>query len=62
MEGSPAQRSGVILPGDVLDSIAGIKVANMSQEDMASLITGPEGSKVRKARESWLPPHRSAGS
>jgi C-terminal processing protease CtpA/Prc len=45
--GSPAHRCGMIFEGDVLHSVSGTSVSVLSNDEMASLITGPEGSKVQ---------------
>lgn len=45
--GSPAYRCGLIFQGDVLHSVSGTSVSMLSNDEMASIITGTEGSKVQ---------------
>ncbi|MFB3813725.1 MAG: S41 family peptidase [Terriglobales bacterium] len=44
--GSPAYRAG-IRPGDVIISVDGVSAAGMTTTEVANLVRGPEGTKVR---------------
>lgn len=47
LDGSPAHMSGHVQPGNVLVAIDGMQVANMPLEEVASLVVGESGDKVR---------------
>ncbi len=44
--GSPAERGGV-LPGDIVEAVDGVNVSNLSTTEVAALIRGPRGTKVK---------------